>query len=253
MDFMRGLGAMNPMIGAQLNPMIEQYGPTIEKVCAALGPEVHSMVRITRPMTLDSLKTLYAIESSRPGDVEAVLAEYAAGMGLEARDFLGHRIYSMDFNPMAMGMDGMGGEGFSIGFGGGYVMIGNTSAVEDGLRASARADMPGLLDDPGYRRAVRALSAPRSVGWGVMSVVDYVDYFKNLGTMINDQMLEQMKEWDPEYARQMEEEFAAEPDMPWENFDVKMLDRYMGPISWEIRSRDDGFVVRYMILAPDDD
>ncbi len=254
MDYLRGLGAMNPMIGAQLNPMIEQYGPTIEKVCAALGPEVHSTVRITRPMTLDSLKTLYAIESSRPGDVEAVLAEYAAGMGMEARDFLGHRIYSMEFNPMAMGMgDGMGGEGFSVGFGGGYVMIGNTSAVEDGLRASAQADMPGLVDDPGYRRAVRALSAPRSVGWGVMSMVDYVDYFKNLGSMVQEQMLEQMKEWDPEYARQMEQEFAAEPDMPWENFDVRMLDRYMGPISWEIRSSDDGFVVRYMVLAPDDD
>ena len=254
MDFLRGLGAMNPMIGAQLNPMLEQYGPTIEKVCAALGPEVHSTVRITRPMTLDSLKTLYAIESSRPGDVEAVLAEYAAGMGMEARDFLGHRIYSMQFNPMAMGMgDGMGGEGFSVGFGGGYVMIGNTSAVEDGLRASARADMPGLVDDPGYRRAVRALSAPRSVGWGVMSVVDYVDYFMNLSTMLNEQELEQIKEWDPEYARQLEQEFAAEPDMPWENFDVRILDRYMGPISWEIRSRDDGFVVRYRVLAPDDD
>ena len=58
---------------------------------------------------------------------------------------------------------------------------------------------------------------------------------------------------DPEYARQMEQELAAEPDMPWENFDVGMLDRYVGPISWEIRSREDGFVVRYMVLAPDDD
>ena len=254
MDFMRGLGAMNPMIGAQLNPLIDQYGPMIEKVCAALGPEVHSTVRVTRPMTLDSLKTLYAIESPRPGDVEAVLAEYAAGMGLQARDFLGHRIYSMDFNLTAMGMPGgIGGEGFSVGFGGGYVMIGTTSAVEDGLRASAQADMPGLVDDPGYRRAVRALSAPRSVSWGVMSIVDYMDYFKNLGTMVREQDIEQMKKWDPEYARQMEQELAAEPVMPWDNFDVRMLDRYVGPISWEIRSRDDGFVVRYMVLAPEED
>jgi hypothetical protein len=254
MDFMRGLGAMNPMIGAQLNPMIDLYGPTIEKVCAALGPEVHSTVKITRPLTLDSLKTLYAIQSSRPGDVEAVLAEYAPGMGLEARDFLGHRIYSMDFNPMAMGMGGgMVGEGFSVGFGGGYVMIGNTSVVEDGLRASAKADMPGLDDNPGFRRAVGALSAPRSVGWGVMSIVDYLDYFKSLGAMINEQEIEQVKEWDPEYARQLEQALAAEPDMPWEDFDVAMLNRYLGPISWEIRSLDDGFMVRYMILAPDDD
>ncbi len=255
MDFLRGLGAANPMIGAQLNAMLVEYGPTVEKVCSALGPEVHSTVKIARPMTLDSLKTLYAIESSRPGDVEEVLVEYAAGMGLEPRDFLGHRIYSMDFNPMAMGMGGMagmGGEGFSIGFGGGYVMIGNTSAVEDGLRATANADMPELVDDPAYRRAVRALSAPRSIGWGVMSMVDYVDYFKNLSTMMQVQMLEQMKEWDPEYAREMEEEFAAEADMPWENFDAEMLERYVGPISWEIRDHTDGFVVRYVVLAPEE-
>ena len=46
---------------------------------------------------------------------------------------------------------------------------------------------------------------------------------------------------------------ASEPVMPWADFDVSMLDRYVGPISWEIRSLDDGFVVRYMVLAPDDD
>ena len=160
----------------------------------------------------------------------------------------------MDFNPMAMGMGaGMGGEGFSVGFGGGYVMIGNTSVVEDGLRASARADMPRLDENPAYRRAVQALSAPRSVAWGVMSIVDYLDYFKNRGAMAHEQIIEQIKEWDPEYARQMEQEFADGPGMPWDDFDVGMLDRYVGPIAWEIRSLDDGFVVRYRVLAPDGD
>jgi len=140
-----------------------------------------------------------------------------------------------------------------VGFGGGYVMIGSTSAVEDGLRASAQANMSVLVDDPAYRRAVRALSAPRSVGWGVMSIVEYLDYFKSIGTMVREHAIEQAKEWDPEYARQMEQELAAEPVMPWDEFDVRMLDRYVGPISWEIRSLDDGFVMRYMVLAPDDD
>lgn len=254
MGFLRNLCVMNPMIGAQLNPMLVEYGPKIEKVCAALGPEVHSTVRIAQPLSLDSLKTLYAIESSRPDDVEAVLAEYAPAWGLQPRDFIGHRIYSMDTNPLGMAMGaGMGGEGFSFGFGGGFVMFGNTSAVEDALRSTARADMPQLGDDSAYKHALRVLSAPRSVGWGVMNVVDYLDFFKNLGPMLESEMLEQVKEWDPEYAQELERERAAEPEMPWENFDVKMLDRYVGPLSWEIRSREDGFVVRYMVLGPEED
>ena len=254
MAFLREVGAANPMIGAQLDQILVEYGPTIDKVCSALGPEIHTVATLSWPLKIDSIKTLWAIESSRPGDIEAVLAEYAGGLGLESRDFLGHRIYSMDGN---FGMPGMlpemmpAGEGFSIGFGGGYVMLGNTSVVEDGLRATARADMPRLDDNPAYRRAMRAMSSPRSVGWGVLDLVDYLEYFKGLGPMVNQQVIEQMKQWNPDDARQLEQDFADAGDMPWANFDVRMLDRYMGPISWEIRSRDDGFVLSYVVMEPE--
>ena len=255
MGFLRGVAVTNPMLGMQFNEFLLEYGPTIEKVCSAIGPEVHSVVTITRPMQLDSLKTLYAIESRRPEDVEAVLTEYAGQMGLVSRDFLGHRIYSMDFNPMAMGMGGgmPGGDGYSIAFGGGYVMLGNTSVVEDALRAAARGDMPSLRDDPAYRRALRALGASRSVGWGVVSVVDYLQYFQGLGSMVNEQAIEQMKQWDPEQARELQRELANEPEAPWEDFDLRMLNRYLGPVSWEFRSREDGFVGKYMVLVPEEE
>ena len=252
MGFLRGVAAANPMLGAQLDQMLVEYGPTIDKVCSALGPEIHTVATLTRPLKIDSLKTLFAIESTRPGEIEAVLAEYAAGLGLESRDFLGHRIYSMEGNPLGMVPEMMAaGEGFSIGFGGSYVMLGNTSVVEDGLRAMARADMPGLEDDPAYRRALRAMSSPRSVGWGVVDLVDYIEYFKGLGSMANKKVLEQMKQWDPDGARQMEQDFADAGELPWANFDVRTLDRYMGPLAWEIRSRDDGFVMRYVVMEPE--
>ncbi len=252
MGFLRDVAAANPMLGAQLDQMLVEYGPTIDKVCSALGPEIHTVATLTRPLKIDSLKTLYAIESTRPGEIEAVLAEYAAGLGLESRDFLGHRIYSMEGNPLGIVPEMMpGGEGFSIGFGGGYVMLGNTSVVEDGLRAMARADMPGLDDDPAYRRALRAMSSQRSVGWGVVDLVDYIEYFKGLGSMMNRQVLQRMKQWDPDDARQLEHDFADVPELPWANFDVRTLDRYMGPLAWEIRSRDDGFVMRYVVMQPE--
>jgi len=255
MGFLRGVAATNPMIGMQLNQFLVEYGPTIDKVCSAIGPGVHSVVTITRPMKLDSLKTLYAIESRRPEDVEAVLTEYAGQMGLVSRDFLGHRIYSMNANPMAMGMGGgmQGGDGYSIAFGGGYVMLGNTSVVEDALRAAARGDMPNLRDDPAYRRALRALKAARSIGWGVIRVVDYLEYFQDLGSMANEQAIEQMKQWDPDYARELQRELADKPERPWEDFDLQMLNRYLGPVSWEVRSREDGFVGKYIVLEPEEE
>ena len=63
---------------------------------------------------------------------------------------MGNRIYSLDFDPFmaAAGMMPMEGEGFSIGFGGGYVMLGTTSMVEDGLRADGGAQLPMLTASP---------------------------------------------------------------------------------------------------------
>ncbi len=253
MGFLRGVAMANPMLGAQINQMLLEYGPTIEQVCSSMGPEVHSVVTMARPMAIDSLKSLYAIESSRPQQVEAVLAEYAGAMGLHARDLLGQRIYSMDFNPMMMGMPMAmpQADGFSIGFGAGYVMAGNTSLVEDALRAGARSGMPNLADDPAFQRAARAVTAPRSVAWGVVNVVEYLEYFKNLDTMIQEQVLQQMQQFDPAYAQELAAEFAAQPQAPWKDFDLAIIDRYLGPLAWELRARENGFVGRYLVLEPE--
>lgn len=257
MGFLRSLAQSNPMLGAQMNQMLMEQGPLIEQVSEALGPQVHVVASLSRPIELTSLKSLYAIQSSNPAQVEAVLAEFAPAMGLEPRDFLGNRIYTLPFDPFMMGMGGpmmagAGGDGFSIGFGGGYVMLGNTSVVEDALRTGGKAGMPTLADDPAYRRAIRALTAPQAVGWGVVNIPEYLAYFKDYMDLSQQYLLDQMEQWNPEYAAEMRAEMEAEPPMPWERLDIDALKRYIGPISWQLRARDDGFVGKYFLLEPDE-
>ena len=245
MGFLRDLGRADPMLGAWLDMFLVDHGAKIEQVCAALGPQIHNVVTLKRPINLGSLKSLTAIRSQRPGQVEAVLAEFAPAMGMEPRDFLGHRIYSLAFNPFMMGMPAMPGvdqEGLSIGFGGGYVMIGATSMVEDALRAAGRQGLPTLADDGAMRRAIRALPGRSAIAWGLMNVVDYLEYLKNFNAMMQDQMLGQMREFDPRMAEQMEAGRAAQKQFPLDEIDLELLQRYLGPVAWQIRAHDEGFV-----------
>jgi len=250
--FLRMIGQTNPMLGPQIDQFLFDHGARIEKVCGNLGPEVHSVMTLTRPINLSSLKTLYAIRSSQPDQVEAVLAEYAPMMGFQPRDFVGNRIYSLDFDPFmaAAGMMPMEGEGFSIGFGGGYVMLGTTSMVEDGLRADGGAQLPTLTDDPAHERAIAALSETRVVAWGVVDIVDYVEFFTDVAELTQQQLIEQMKQWDPEYADEMQRELDAQEPMPWDDLDPKLLRQYIGPLSWLVQAREDGFVGKYLLLEP---
>ncbi len=161
----------------------------------------------------------------------------------------------MPTNPMMMVggpmMVGAGGDGFSIGFGGGYLMIGTTSLVEDALRATGEAGMPSLGDDPAFQQAIRALPAEGVVSWGLANTVGYVEFLKDIDLMFRRQMIEQMKLWNPEYAKEMEDELAAKPPPPWRQFDTEILKRYLGPMAWQVQSDPDGFVgTYYLFRAP---
>ena len=248
--FLRAAGQANPMIGAQIDQWLFDHGQEIEKVCAALGPQVHSVVTLERPITLTSLQSLYAIRSGRPDDIEDVLSRHAAEIGMQPRDFLGHRIYSMAVNPMMMAGQPPGGQDLSIGIGGGYVMIGSTGIVEDALRASGRDNAPTLSDNPEVARAMRALHSRQAVAWGVMDIVEYMEFFRDFADLSTREMIKQIRQWDPEYAEEMEAELENQEPAPWETLDLKILRRYLGPISWDVRAGEDGFTGRYLMLPP---
>jgi hypothetical protein len=250
--FIRSLGQVNPMLGPEIDQFMFDNGAKIEKVCNALGPEVYSVVTLSRPIDLTSLRTLYAIRSSGPEAVEAVLAEYAPQLGIEPRDFVGHRIYTMPFDPLMMAGGGMmppDAEGFSIGFGPGHVFLGTTTLVEDALRAGGEK-RPTLADDADAADAMAALDDGDLVAWGVLDLVDYVEFFADFDRLMEEQMIEQMREWDPEYADEMRREMEARGPRLWERISPQLLRTYLGPMSWEIKADGRGFVGRYLLLEP---
>ena len=208
--------------------------------------------RSTTSSSLSSINSLYAVECTKPEQIEQLLAEYAGPLGLEPRDFLGQRIYTLAVNPfMMMGgpmMPPGEGDTLSIGFGGGYVMLGTTSVVEDALRATGGGDAPSLGDAPAYRRAIRALPAGGTVAWGLLSVADFVEYLNEYIKIMHQQMIEQMEQWDPEAAKEMRGEMRAEALNPLADFDLGIVKRYLGPVAWQLRSSEDGFVGTYYLL-----
>ena len=247
----RSVGRANPMLQQLIEQMLLEQGQLLEELFAALGTKVHTVATVSRPITLSSLQSLFAIECPDPEKVENLLAAHAAEFGLEPRDFLGHRIYTAAI-PFALAgpmMPAGDAADLSIGFGGGHVMIGSTALVEDALRATSRKGAPTLADDPAYRRALRLAPDDAVVAWGVANLVDYVEFFRDSEELREREMIRQLRQWNPEYAQQMEAELRAKEPAPWKEFDIALLRRYVGPLVWQLRSTDDGFVGTYDLLA----
>ncbi len=88
------------------------------------------------------------------------------------------------------------------------------------------------------------------MAWGVVDIVDYVEFFTDIGKLTQQQLIEQMKQWDPEYADELQQELDAQEPMPWDRLDPKLLRQYFGPVSWQVQARDNGFVGKYLLLEP---
>ncbi len=248
-EFLRTVGRTNPFLGMQIiDPLLAQYGPTIEQICSAAGPQVHMVDRLERPVTATSQKSVAAIRSENPARAEEALARHAGELGFEPRDFLGQRIYTAEANPFTPPMPvpvpvqpgPVGDESFSIGFGAGYVVMGPTSQVEDVLRAGGGGRLPSLTDNPAYARAVAVLSGRDSVAWGVASTADYVEA---IAVMFKGAM-----EADPEAAGALDEDLGQEVAASLRELDIDLVRRHFGPSAWQLQSHDDGFLFTSYLL-----
>ncbi|MCZ6494076.1 MAG: hypothetical protein O6933_08365, partial [Planctomycetota bacterium] len=57
--------------------------------------------------------------------------------------------------------------------------------------------------------------------------------------------------WNPEYAKEMEDELAAKPPPPWRQVDPGSQKRCLCPIAGQVQSDSNGFVgTYYLFQAP---
>ncbi len=253
MGVIRDVINSNFMLQAQAGEWLDQIEPVVNQVTATLGTQIHSASTLTKPITAGSNQMLTAIECTNPTEFENLFASVAAQAGMEPRDFLGQRIYTLDGAMLGMMMGGMPGAevpSISLGIGGGFVMIGTTPAVEQGLRATGERGAAGLTDNARFRRAMAALSNEPVVAWGYSELVDTIESAILQQLMQQEQFIEELRQWgDDEFADEVQADIDEQRAVIQKiNFD--QMRQYFGPSSWEVRSVADGFIARSYLLAP---
>jgi hypothetical protein len=259
-----GLGQLVNQVMQMFMPMPPQQGdgPTpqemIREVFSYFGTEMYIAQMVERPLSVTSMKQLIAMECTSPQEFDSFLSAMGPQAGMEGRDFLGHRIYTMDTAAISMMMPGpgMGGgmqpESQSVGIAGRFAFMGPTSAVEQALRTVGAADNPTLAGEDDFRRAIATLSGDDLVAWGYGDLISAMEAQAKIAEMQMDQFMDELRAEDPEMAEELE---AAEMDGMNEAFewladlDYELLRRYIGPTAWELHSTEDGFFAKSYFLA----
>lgn len=259
MDVIRKVVNSNPMFAMQVGPQLDEIAPIVNQVTATLGTQVHYAMSGTQPFKGENRQTIFAIECTKPQDFENFLSPLAAQAGIEARDFLGQRIYTMpeEAAEMMMPFPGMEAGSISLGIGGGFLLIGPTSAVEQGLRASGEPGGASLASNSDFQRATGTLARDAVVAWGYSDTVDAAEMTVAVQKHTMEQHMRQMREEAEQWETEDEEEANSIKEMLeqqekqmrdamkiWDKINFDLLRRYIGPASWQITSGEDGFTMR---------
>mgnify|MGYP001807809805 CR=1 FL=1 len=229
----------SPMLAMQAQDMMTEWEPRLTKLFGSMGTRVYNVTSATKPYSLDTINSTYALECKDAQSFETALAEIAPMAGMQPRDFVGNRIYSMG------GMM-QGGGGFSIGIGGGWVFMGSDQAVEQGLRSAGNADAGSLSTNANFRTAIAVLPGDSFCAWSYTELVEYVEVMSVEIRESQKMMLDQIRQFDPEGADEMAREMAE--DDPMQQMDMELLREYFGAVVSDFKSVDNGFVGKFYVL-----
>ena len=230
-------GAM-PMGGEEIEMAMEQFGPMMDAGLATMGPEVHVVSTVSRPIEVDSAATTVVIPTSDPKKVQPLLAMFGPGMDLEPRDFLGETIWSSEINGVAMAVAGN------------WVVLGQPRGVEQVLRSLGDGgDAHPLANMDQFNDAIAKLPKGDVVGWGWTDIVSQYaaqrETMKGMMDMLGAGAFDEFAPIDPAQADQME--FASDL---MDSLTPEELADHVGPAVWTFSSDDLGLVYRQWFLNP---
>ena len=243
MELVRTLVRNLPAEGReQFDMMLEQLGPMIEQGLNNLGPDTHVVTTLTRPIDFDSRRTVFAISAPKPDAVRPLLSMLAMNFGLMPRDFLGHSIWSAEdaFMPVAFGL------------GGGHVFVGTNEDVEQALRAVGDTGRASLDDEHSFRHVHSSLGNGNVVGWGYIDTIADFEFERAVALADLRGLLEDPMLADELAADLLEGVSLDDVQTRLREMTPELLRRYVGPSSWTVKSTDDGFVLKHMLLRPAD-
>lgn len=171
------IGGLPPEQGDMIKPQLDIYRPAMTAAFAALGPEIHiwsGEIDAADPL---AGRNVTAIAMKNDKESVAAVSDFInlLPMGLQSRDFNGMTILSDEFAPVAIGM------------GGGYLVLGDVSQVEQTLRAVDAKGEAGLAGDKQYQAAFAAMPKDAVVGTAWFNLAREMESSaKTMRTMMED-------------------------------------------------------------------
>lgn len=227
-----------PELQAEGGMVFEQAMAFIEPIAPLLGPEVHIIQTITRPISLGSGGQVYVIPTSDELPLNNLLVLASTSGAFTARNFGATKIYDENSGVVSA----------AVAYG--HVFIGDGRSVEGALRLAGGNGGQTLGDDQSFQAALRshpgtgnAVQFTRTVD--VMEVMLWAA--QNSRTI----MLQQLR--DAGWTQEEIAEFGQDEDVTPEwikNLSIDSLRRGFGDISMEVVPSDDGFRGRILLHNP---
>jgi hypothetical protein len=242
----KAIAAMPQEERGQMEMMLDQASGILGPLLEAMGSNIYAVTTYRQPYTPDSVQSIYAIDLRDEFTVSNTLDFLVAQAGgmIETREFNGNVIYFSEMLPVELAA--------AVGFG--RIFIGSAPAVENALRAAGQPDAPRIGEEPVFRNAVRPLS-DRAIAYSYTDMSQWLRWmwwsWENA-----DKILEQSLDrigLDEEYRNEILRQ-ARENTPEWrKNLPaVDTITRHMGDMVYELRSSNNGFSGRMMILKPAD-
>ncbi len=244
-DWIKGIIQSNPMLQAQGMQAFQQFEPMLTSLMDSLGNSVNMVTAVSRPIEVDSLHNIWAVECRDTQRFNDAFASLAADVGMEQRDFQGHVIYEMPAGGIIPGVMGSGGgEATAIALGGEHVYIGDTAGVEACLRnVGTRMEMKL---PPELAAGMEQLPDRAVTYWAVMDILESNTIQAEIANIHMQRVLSELAEDDPEMAEDMRAEYRD--DMKEGTEVLEELSSAFGPLVMYWWSTEDAYIMAGSVM-----
>ncbi len=234
------VASLPEMEAEQIAPTLTIYEPIVSKAFTVMGPSIYGATW-TDANADSGVRSVYTIACTNEKAGMPMLQMFAPAAGLMPRDFQGATIFSGDLVPV------------SIGLGSGQVLVGESEAVEQVLRAAADKDAKGLTEFPLYKRCSALLPSGAHTAWGFSDTAGMVDaqrtQLKNLAgaDLAADGFVDDAGNPIDEI---ITDKAVANAMAMADKVDSEMVRKYLGPNVWWVTPNGRGFTARTRLLMP---
>lgn len=234
------VASLPEMQAEQLAPTLTIYEPIMTKAFAVMGPSIHS-AQWADANAESGVGSVTAIACSDEKACMPMLQMFAPSIGMMPRDFQGATIFGGDATE------------FSVGLGSGQLLLGDSSGVEQALRAAGEKDTKGIAELPVYKRCAAAVGSGAVSAWGFTDTTAQFEVQKSVMGRLEgvqdgfDGFVDDAG--NPLDDIVTEEAIENVADM-MAKFDAELMKKYIGPSVWWLAPADKGFSFRVRLLMP---